>query len=211
MKFYKFLRLLLVIILISSCNTEEKKRAKERTQERVQEEKEFDKFIDKYEPIYLDNDYFNYKFSYELEQAYLNKNIAYAARINDVIKINDDKYILHAIGENRLVKNPILKLEINKKLVEKIIKYRSQILSSEDTGSSAWINFKFSRFIFIMKPNAINKNFGLYKSVDDSYIEENELIDYSINLEIDNGNFIINAKCLDLMLANKFFIVSKKN
>ena len=152
MKFVKFLRLLLVIILINSCNAEEKKHTEKIAQERVQEEKEFDKFIEKYEPIYLDNDYFNYKFSYELEQAYLNKIIAYTARINDVIKINDDKYILHAIGENRLVENAILKLEINKKLVEKIIKYRSQILRSEDTSSSAWINFKFSHFIFIIKP-----------------------------------------------------------
>lgn len=205
MKFYTILKLLLFIFLFSSCNTEEKERERKRNLETIQEEDQFDKFIAQYEPLYFDNTSLNYKFSYELEQVYLNKNIAYSATINDITKINDDKYILHAIGKNKHLKNAVLKLELNKKLVEKISRYRTQFLNSEDQDEYSKWRFRHSHFIFIIKPYAINKDFGVYKYVNDYSVEENELYDYTIDLEIDNGNFIINAKCLDLMLADRIF------
>lgn len=195
----KILKLIIIsfisILLVFSCNTEDKDRKNERKAELEKQEVIYQKMVEQYSAVPLTIETISHKFTYELEELYLNKNIACVANVFDIKKIHDNQYQVFAKNESLTYI-----INIDKDVLNKILSIRSNKIKDDERYS-----VYFTELIFILQPNKVLKNFGIYKSVSDFTITEGELDDYYVDLELDENGFLIKATGVDLMLVDRFY------
>ena len=199
---------------LPSCDSSKKELEMKIDETRNEQRTNYKELVSKYSSKILDNESILSKFSYELEEEYLHENLSSVASIFDIKKRKTDEYILFARTNNLS-----LELKINKQLLDKILKYRSE-LSENDKDLFKWYGLSETPFVFIIKPYAISKRYDLYKSISDYeydtlYEEVDEygrteevgidLYDYTVDLELVNGGFYIKAECIDLTLADEIY------
>lgn len=199
-------------IIISSCDTNDKEEHKNREKFEKQKEvqlSELQSIITKTSAIQLQEEDINLKFSFELENQYNNQNLVIEGKILDIIRKNDTSYILFSKA-----KQVVLRLSLKKNVLNKIIKIRQNLIES-DYFFDNYRKVTDIPFTFIINQKNIKRNTDLYKSIgeydfeviseENSRHHEVELVDYTIELELESDGFFIEGEAVDIVYIDQSY------
>ncbi|MBI9040269.1 hypothetical protein [Lutibacter sp.] len=202
------LYILLVSILITSCNTEKKNKEKEYEIQKEIQKSQVEKLIKKYSAKELTAGELTSYYSFELEEVLNEELIIGKGKILDIEKIENNQYLLE-ISMGEYPAHYFCALKADKKTIDVILEHRDKEISKHpNNGNNRIILEYYMNFTFICKPTHIKKGIFINKYMGDytivgETVEDAELDEYEIETEIDAGSYTLYGECIDLTLSNE--------